>query len=130
MKKKFRKNILFIFHTYAFYWKLDITTVYSVYQYSLWGCPRPIPGCLDKSHVILFFKKIKTKSNGNANSPCSVPMSVNETQKRVKWITFYGWKMNKIFFYDLFLHFFLTLLEAMYWYLLFKLVSLANLMDV
>ena len=38
--------------------------------------------------------------------------------------------MNKIFFYELFLYFVFTLLEAMQWYLLFKLVSLTNLMDV
>ena len=36
-----------------------------------------------------------------------------KTQKGVKWTTLYGWKMNKIFFAELFLHFVFTLLEAM-----------------
>ena len=34
-------------------------------------------------------------------------------QKGVKWTTLYGWKMNKIFFAELFLHFVFILLEAM-----------------
>ena len=36
-----------------------------------------------------------------------------KTQKGVKWTTLYGWKMNKIFFAELFLHFVFILLEAM-----------------
>ena len=35
-----------------------------------------------------------------------------KTQRRVKWTTLYGWKMNKIFYAELFLHFVLNLLEA------------------
>ena len=83
MKKKFRKNILLIFHTYAYSWKLEISTFYGFF-------------------FILFFQIIKTKSYYNANSPYSVPKSVNETQRKVKWSTFCGWKVNKIFFMNFF----------------------------
>ena len=47
-----------------------------------------------------------------------------------KWRTTQVWKINKIFFSELFLPFVFTLLEVMYWCLLLKLVFLINLMDV
>ena len=59
---------------------------------------------------ILFFQMIKTKSNYNANSPYSVPKSVNKTQRKVKWTTFCGWKVNKIFFMNFFF-----ILFSLYW---------------
>ena len=74
--------------------------------------------------------KIKTSSNYNVNSPCSVQNSVIKWQKWEKWRTTQVWKINKIFFSELFLPFVFTLLEVMYWCVLLKIVFLINLMDV
>ena len=78
---------MLIFHTYAYSWKLEISTVYGIFVFLF----------------IMFFSKNK-KTN-----PFTMPIhhiqyqsqSIKH-QKRVKWITFYGWKMNKIFFYEFF----------------------------
>ena len=83
-------------------------------------------------YVLIWFQvlKIKTNCNYNTNSPCSVQNSVIKWQKWEKWRTTQVWKINKIFFSELFLPFVFSLLEAMYWCLLLKLVFLINLMDV
>ena len=65
-----------------------------------------------------------------ANSPCSVQNSVIKWQKWEKWRTIQVWKINKIFFSELFLHFVFSLFEAMYWYFMLKLIFLVNLMYV
>ena len=83
-------------------------------------------------YVLIWFQvlKIKTNCNYNTNSPCSVQNSVIKWQKWEKWRTTQVWKINKIFFSELFLPFVFTLLEVMYWCVLLKLVFLINLMDV
>ena len=62
---------------------------------------------------ILFFQKIKTKSNYNANSPFLVPKSVNKTQKKGKMDNFLWMENEQNIFYDFFFHFVFTLLEVM-----------------
>ena len=63
--------------------------------------------------IYFVFQKIKTKSNYNANSPYSVPKSVNRTPKKGKMDNFLWMENEQNILYELFLNFVFTLLEAM-----------------